>query len=75
MRTVMDLWTEDIPATGLDPRLLRARLDRLGDRCAWTGGQWEFPDGSRAAWNGLENTTAGIRRLSALLLRAAAEVD
>lgn len=48
-------------------RSVERRLRRIEDRCAWTHGVWPAP--LSCAWNELENTSQGKRRLSDYLVR------
>lgn len=45
MGHLMDAWTEEIPAAELPGAQLKARLNALKPRTAWTGGAWDLREG------------------------------
>lgn len=42
---------------------------KVADRCAWTQGVWELPDGTTRRWNEFQNTSRDIHKLADHLLR------
>ena len=45
------------------------RLAPLADRCAWTGGHWQFSDRDVRPWNGIQNINRDILLLAEHLVR------
>lgn len=66
---VMDALTEGTSAADLPGLDIESRLDRLAEKCAWTGGSWEVDGGEPRRWNSLQNTPQDIRLLSSSLVR------
>lgn len=69
MGYVMDALTDGVPTAELGGLSLETSLRRLGDRCAWTGGNWDFGPEQTRRWNGIQNTPNDVKVLTSHLLR------
>jgi hypothetical protein len=65
----MDALTDGVPTAELGGLSLETSLRRLGDRCAWTGGSWDFGPEQTRRWNGIQNTPNDVKVLTSHLLR------
>lgn len=69
MGYVMDALTDGVPTAELGGMNLESTLRRLGERCAWTSGTWEFGGDQARRWNGIQNTPNDVKVLTSHLLR------
>lgn len=75
MGSLMNGLTESPQGPTIDTAAIDAALQRVAAVAAWTSGQWTLPDGTTRSWNGIENTSGGLKTLTAIVHRAAAPLN